>query len=484
MGEHFHLIGVAGTGMGALAGLLVKAGHRVTGSDTAFHPPMGPALERWGVETRPGWDAANLQPAPDRVVVGNVCRADNPEAQAALGAGLPVTSMPQLLGELFLAERPALVVAGTHGKTTTTSLLAHVLQSTGLDPGWLIGGVPVQGESFRVGTGPFVIEGDEYDSAFFEKTPKFWHYHPRAAILTAVEHDHVDIYPDEASYLAAFEGLIERIPAEGLLVAYAGDPRVRALARQARCRVSYYALEGDDCGDVSAIWSGALSRGRAGDEGAPLAMDVYGGGSFCGRIQLPLPGAHNARNVLAALALATEAAGADLASSLRAVPAFPGVRRRQERMAVVHDPAGDIRVYDDFAHHPSAVRETLAALRERHPDGRLVAVFEPRSATASRRTHQAEYPAAFAAADAVVVAPVGRSAIPESERLDVAAIAEALREAGTDAVAPADAGGVVQEALARLAPGDTVVLMSNGTFGDVPATLVLRLTERLFGGAS
>ena len=467
--------------MGSLAGLLAAAGHRVTGSDTAFHPPMGPALERWGIELRPGWDPANLQPPPDRVVVGNVCRSDNPEARAAIEAGLPVTSMPQLLGELFLQERRALVVAGTHGKTTTTSLLVHLLAETGTDPGWLIGGVPSQGESFRVGKGPFVIEGDEYDTAFFEKTPKFWHYHPRAAILTAIEHDHVDIYADEASYVRAFEGLVDRIPADGLLVAYAGDPRVRAVARRARCRVSFYALEGDDTGDASAIWMGALSRGRAGSQGVPLALDVYGGGSFCGRVQLPLAGAHNARNALAALALATEAAGADLASAMRALPSFAGVRRRQEQLAQLHDPAGDIRVYDDFAHHPSAVRETLGALRQRHPGGKLVAFFEPRSATASRRTHQDEYPSAFAAADAVILAPVDRRSIPEAEKLDVQAIANALRDRGKDALAAPSLEAVVREGLARTAPGDTVVCMSNGPFGGVPADLIVQLTRRLFG---
>lgn len=476
---HIHLIGVCGTGMGALAGLLKAAGHRVTGSDTAFHPPMGPALERWGIETMAGWDPANLDPAPDRVVVGNVCRADNPEARAAIDGGLETTSMPQLLGELFLAERPSLVVAGTHGKTTTTAILAHLLMEGGRDPGFLIGGVLPDSESFRVGSGPFVIEGDEYDTAFFEKTPKIWHYHPNAAVLTTIEHDHVDIYPDDASYLAAFEGFVERLPADGLLVAYAGDPKVRQVAAKAPCRVSYYALEGDDTGGQAPIWSGAISRGRLADGSAQLALDVYGGGSFCGRVQLPMAGKHNARNALAALALATEAGGADLAGAMRALPTFTGVRRRQDRLATIHHPAGDVWIYDDFAHHPTAVRETLEALRGRHPTGKLVALFEPRSATASRKTHQAEYPAAFAPADVAILAPVGRENIDEGERLDTAAIAEAIEEAGGRAVAAPTLDAVVDEALASVTHGDTVVLMSNGTFGDIASPLIVALTERL-----
>ncbi|MBO6938509.1 MAG: UDP-N-acetylmuramate:L-alanyl-gamma-D-glutamyl-meso-diaminopimelate ligase [Deltaproteobacteria bacterium] len=479
---HVHLIGVAGTGMGALAGLLKAAGHRVTGSDTAFHPPMGPALERWGIETMPGWDPANLDPAPDRVVVGNVCRKDNPEARAAIDGGLSVTSMPQLLGELFLADRTSLVVSGTHGKTTTTALLAHLLLEGGHDPGLLVGGVLPDSESFRVGSGPFVIEGDEYDTAFFEKTPKIWHYHPNAAVLTTIEHDHIDIYPDEASYLAAFEGFVQQLPKDGLLVAYAGDPQVRAVAAKAPCRVSYYALEGDDTGGVSPIWSGALSRGHAVDGRVPLALDVYGGGSFCGRVQLPLAGAHNARNALAALALATEAGGADLAGAMRALPTFTGVRRRQDRLATLHHAAGDVWVYDDFAHHPSAVRETVAAIRARHTEGRLIALFEPRSATASRRTHQAEYPEAFAAADATILAPVGRASVLEEERLDTEAIAAAIRDAGGDAVAAESLDAVVTEAVARATHGDTVLLMSNGTFGDIAPRLIVALTQKLIGG--
>lgn len=482
---HVHLIGVCGTGMGALAGLLRAAGHRVSGSDKAFYPPMGPALKRWGVETREGYGPDNLEPRPDLVVVGNVCRPDHPEARAAIDAGIPYASFPATLAKEVLGARRPLVVAGTHGKTTTSTLLAFLLDRAGLDPGFLLGGVPRDFDaSFALGHegGPFVVEGDEYDSAFFEKSPKLWQYRTQAGILTSVEHDHIDIYPDEASYLAAFEGFVQQLPKDGLLVAYAGDPQVRAVAAKAPCRVSYYALEGDDTGGVSPIWSGALSRGHAVDGRVPLALDVYGGGSFCGRVQLPLAGAHNARNALAALALATEAGGADLAGAMRALPTFTGVRRRQDRLATLHHAAGDVWVYDDFAHHPSAVRETVAAIRARHTEGRLIALFEPRSATASRRTHQAEYPEAFAAADATILAPVGRASVLEEERLDTEAIAAAIRDAGGDAVAAESLDAVVTEAVARATHGDTVLLMSNGTFGDIAPRLIVALTQKLIGG--
>ncbi|MEM9073255.1 MAG: Mur ligase family protein [Myxococcota bacterium] len=468
---HVHLIGVAGTGMGALAGLLKEQGHRVSGSDTAFHPPMGPALERWGVETMPGWNASNLEPAPDLVVVGNVCRSNNPEARAAIDGGLRTLSLPGALEEMFLPKRPGFVVAGTHGKTTTSSLLALLLRESGKNPGMFVGGIPRNFDvSFRLGgeDAPFVLEGDEYDSAFFEKRPKFWRYNPWAVILTSIEHDHIDIYPDEASYLAAFEGLVERIPEEGILVAWAGDPRVREVAKKARCRVRFYGLEGDDCGDVSPIWSAAL--GKPGLQITPL--DLYGGGTYLGRVNSPLSGAHNARNVLAAIALAAEGAGAEVSDLMNAVGVFAGVRRRQELLAV----AGGVHIYEDFAHHPTAVRETLRGLKARHPEGRLFAAFEPRSATASRNLHQAEYPDAFRAADVAILAPVGR-AIEAEERLDIDAIAQVIRDNGRAAKACATMDAVV-EALQDAKPGDAVVLMSNGHFGAIYDRVILSLTRQ------
>lgn len=457
--------------MGALAGLLAASGHRVSGSDRAFHPPMGPALKRWGIETMPGPDAANLEPRPDLVVVGNVCRSTNPEARHAIDSGMDYVSFPELMEREYLGSRPSYVVAGTHGKTTTTTLLAYLLREAGADPGMLVGGIPRDFDAaFRLGRpdAPFVIEGDEYDCAFFEKKPKFWRYKPFAVVLTSVEHDHVDIYPDEASYLAAFEGLIERIPEDGLLVAFAGDAKVRALAERARCRVRYYALNDDDCGDVSPIWSGAVSRAHAG----ATPIDVFGGGSFLGRVLSPMSGKHNARNLLAAYAMATEGAGVDLATVMRVTPSFGGVRRRQELLAE----AGGVFVYEDFAHHPTAVRETLAGLKERHPSGRLIAAFEPRSATASRNMHQDEYPRSFAASDMAILAPVGRAEIDASEKLDTEAIAEAVRAKGKDALAATSHAEVVEAIVQHAKPGDVVVMMSNGTFGGIYDDVIARLT--------
>src|SRR5215510_9601446 len=245
---HVHLIGVAGTGMGSLAGLLKKAGHRVTGSDSAFYPPMGDALARWGIETLQGFDPQHLVPPPDLVVVGNVCRPSNVEARAAIDGGLPYKSFPAALRQMFLEQRRSFVVAGTHGKTTTSALLAFLLDRTGHAPGFLFGGIAADfPESFRAGRsgGPFVVEGDEYDSAFFEKTPKFWQYAPEIAVIHAIEHDHIDIYPDMASYRAAFQRFVALIPQHGLLVANAADAEVRAVAEGAACRVSFYALDGE-----------------------------------------------------------------------------------------------------------------------------------------------------------------------------------------------------------------------------------------------
>ena len=474
---HVHLIGVCGTGMGALAGLLREAGHRVTGSDLAFDPPIGPALEAWGVETMPGYLAENVASKPDLVVVGNVCRRDNVEARAAIDGGLRYDSFPGTLERLFLKDRPGFVVAGTHGKTTTTSLLAHLLFEAGADPDLLVGGLPGNfPHSFRASAAdaPFVIEGDEYDSAFFEKKPKFWRYNPSRVILTSIEHDHVDIYPDEASYLDAFRGLIERIPEDGLLVAFAGDPHVRELSHEARCPVTYYAVEGDDTGDVTPTWLGAPGPAS----GGLLPLDLYGAGSFLGRVHSPLSGRHNLRNVLAALALASEGAGASLDTSMHAVSSFVGVRRRQELLGEI----GGVRVYDDFAHHPTAVRETLAGLKTRHPEGRLIAAFEPRSATASRRMHQELYPEAFRAADLALLAPVGRKEIAEQERLDVTHIARDIVALGRRAEAPATVDALVDRMVSEARAGDTLVLMSNGTFDGAYAGVIAGLTDRLMAG--
>lgn len=460
--------------MGALAGLLCKAGHRVTGSDTAFYPPIGPALAAWGVETMEGFDPAHLEPRPDLVVIGNVCRKENVEARAAIDGGLPYTSMPGAIETMFLTQRPGFVVAGTHGKTTTSALLAYLLEAVGENPGFLVGGIPKDfGESFRLGTlgAPFVIEGDEYDSAFFEKSPKFWRYKPHAAILTSLEHDHVDIYPTMESYRAAFVEFVKRIPADGLLVAWAGDPEVRAVASTARCTVRYYAIDGDECGDVTPVWSAAPAPAECGLQ----PFDLFVGGSACGRVSSSMPGLHNVRNAVAAIALAAEGTGASVQQLARAFAKFGGVKRRQE----LRGTADGVRVYDDFAHHPTAVRETIAALRAKHPKSRLIAAFEPRSATASRKTHQDDYPGAFLGADHTVLAPVGRKEISAEQKLDVAMIAERIRAHGGSAETPADLDGVVRACVEAARPGDVILAMSNGAFGGIHEKLLAALERRV-----
>jgi UDP-N-acetylmuramate: L-alanyl-gamma-D-glutamyl-meso-diaminopimelate ligase len=472
---HVHLIGVAGTGMGALAGLLKAAGHRVSGSDTAFHPPMGEALARWGIETRTGFDPANLEPRPDLVIVGNVCRKDNVEARAAIDGGLAYDSMPGAIEKLFLHERPGWVVAGTHGKTTTTALLAYLAHRAGLDPGLLVGGIPKDfGESFRVGGAgtPFVIEGDEYDSAFFEKSPKFLRYRPRAVILTSIEHDHVDIYPDEASYLAAYEALLAKIPADGVLVAWAGDPHIRRLVRKAVCRVVFFALSTDDVGDASPVWMAAPIAAQGGAQ----PFDLFVGGSSGGPVLSPLMGEHNVRNALAAIALVSEATDGRIPvqTLTQALRSFSGVKRRQDLLAE----AGGVFVYDDFAHHPTAVRETLAGVRSRHPDVKVFAVFEPRSATACRKIHEKEYEEAFHHADVVLLAPLGRSNIPEHERLSVDAIAATIRARGGDATAAPDHDAILRVITERARRGDAVLLMSNGDMGGLHDRVIAALSMR------
>jgi UDP-N-acetylmuramate: L-alanyl-gamma-D-glutamyl-meso-diaminopimelate ligase len=454
--------------MSALAALLVEAGHRVSGSDTAFDPPVGPYLEELGIQCLDGWQSSNLDVNPDLVIVGNVCRRDNPEAQEAMTRGVQTMSMASALAEHVLSHRKPLVVAGTHGKTTTSTLLAYLLRQVGTDAGFFIGGIPLNFErSSRLGAegAPFVIEGDEYDSAFFEKEPKFWSYRPTAAILTSIEYDHVDIFPDAGAYADAFRKFVELLPGDGWLFAWAGDPLVREVASAAPCTVRFYALDGDDCGDIEPMWLGMRAPGGA--------MDLFGGGSLCGRANLPLFGRHNARNAVAALAMASEAAGAPLDRLIAALPDFRGTKRRQELVGITND----VHVYDDFAHHPTAVKETLAGFRER-VGGRLIAVFEPRSATASRRLHQDTYPDAFSSADMCILAPVGRNEIAADERLDTNAIAEAITNHGGQAQACASVEEAVDAAAAAAKPGDTIVVMSNGRFEDAPDRILLALMKR------
>jgi UDP-N-acetylmuramate: L-alanyl-gamma-D-glutamyl-meso-diaminopimelate ligase len=483
-----HLVGVAGVGMGALAGLLRSMGHEVAGSDVAFDPPIGPLLERWGVACMRGYDPAHLEPEPDLVIIGNVCRRDNPLARAAIDRGLAYRDMAHALAELALEGTSPLVVAGTHGKTTTSSMCAFLLADGGREPGFLVGGVP---KNFDAGfkapaakrrlprsgenagalrAPPFVVEGDEYDTAFFEKTPKFWHYRPDVAIVTSIEHDHVDIYPDERSYLDAFRGFVGRVPPSGLVVAAANDRRVVDVVREAaRAPVAWFALEGDETGDVAPEWVAA----PAAESPEAQSFDLYVGGVSAKRFALRPPGRHNVRNAVAALAAAAQGYGLGLNDLRASLARFAGVRRRQDLLGA----PGGVYVYDDFAHHPSAVRETLSALRARHPGARLLAAFEPRSATACRALHQQAYAEAFDGAARVVLAPLGRAALA-GDALDLGRLADDLEARGVDALAARSLDEVVDDVVAWARPGDVVAFLSNGAFGGVPARALEALAAR------
>jgi UDP-N-acetylmuramate: L-alanyl-gamma-D-glutamyl-meso-diaminopimelate ligase len=482
---HVHLIGVSGTGMGALATLFREAGDDVSGSDVAFDPPVGPTLQGLGIRCMTGYDPAHLDPAPDLVVVGNAIRRTNPEAEAAERLGLARTSMSAALRTRFLARRRPLVVAGTHGKTTTSAMCAWLLSRAGFDPGWFIGGVP-RGlpASARIGStvirpdrgrAPFVVEGDEYDSVYWHKQPKFLDYVGVGAddvvVVTSVEHDHVDIYPDLASYEGTFRALLRAVPARGLVVADARDATLRAIAlAEARTHVSWYALDHDDTGDVTPTWLGAPA-GPMSD--GSQTFDLFAGGVSCGRFVLRVPGRHNVRNAIAAIASCAEGFDARVDEARSHLAAFEGVRRRQELLA---EPRG-VRVYDDFAHHPTAVAETLRALRALHPDGSLWAVFEPRSATACRAVHQQGYARAFDAADRVLLAPLGRGNVPEGDRLDLERLA---REVGPGAGTAPNVEAIVAAIAGGARQGDTVAILSNGAFGGIHGRLIaaLQASER------
>lgn len=459
-----HLIGIGGTGMGAMAGLLSQAGHEVRGSDGPLYPPMSTLLEKLKIVRYEGFSETNLDWGPEIVVVGNICRRDHVEAAAAARRGLRSVSFPELLGELFLDERRVVVVAGTHGKTTTTSMMAHLLTQAGRDPGFLVGGIPRDLDgSFAVGRPPFfVVEGDEYDCAYFDKRPKFVHYRPHVVILTGVEFDHADIYPTMADVERAFALLIERIPPEGRLLCYAGSETAVRLARAARCPVETYGLEGGP-----ADWLGTPSHAGPGQQ----RLLVRHGPLELGAVELSLSGHHNLENALGVCA-AAHALGLPFEAAANALGRFRGVRRRQE---VVGQSRG-ITLVDDFAHHPTAIRETLRGLRGLHGPGRLWAVFEPRSATAKRNVFQTDLVTALAEADGALIAPLhAPEKVPAGERLDPDRVAADLRALGREAACLAPVEVMVEYLAPRLTEGDTVVVMSSGGFDGLPGKLLARL---------
>jgi UDP-N-acetylmuramate: L-alanyl-gamma-D-glutamyl-meso-diaminopimelate ligase len=465
-----HFIGIGGTGMGSLAGLLKAAGHDVRGSDENLYPPMSDQLRDLGIPVMIGFGAKNLDWGPERVVVGNVCSKDHPEVVAANERKLPLTSFPAILEELFLTERHALVVAGTHGKTTTSSLLAATLVDAGLDPSFLIGGVPQNfGHGFRLGQGrEFVVEGDEYDSAFFDKGSKFLHYRPRTAIVTSVELDHVDIFASLDAVRATFEKFVALVPPDGLVLAAASSAEALRVAKQSRARVETYAAGARAIAGVTPMWQALVTEEHPSGR---TTFDVMRAGERFGTFRIALAGEYNIENALAVIA-----AGASLGLSpetlARALSRFRGVKRRQEVRGV----AAGVTVIDDYGHHPTAIRETLAALRKRHGRGKLVAIYEPRSATSRRKTFQAEFVDAFGAADEVVIAKLfAPEKIPPAERFDPERLAADLRGNGTSARMIPEVPAIVENVVERVQPGDCVVVFSSGGFDGIHDKLLQRL---------
>jgi UDP-N-acetylmuramate: L-alanyl-gamma-D-glutamyl-meso-diaminopimelate ligase len=462
-----HLIGIAGTGMGSLAGLLRAAGHEVRGSDEQVYPPMSTQLAELGIPIMSGFSPDNLAWEPDRVVVGNICRRDHIEVLAAQERGIPLVSFPALLSELFLADRNSIVVAGTHGKTTTSSLMSFVLTEAGRDPSFLIGGVPINfWRSWRLGHGDdFVVEGDEYDTAFFDKKSKFLHYRPKLVILTSVEFDHADIFADEAAVKQAFREFVALIPPEGNLVVCTASPGAVDVAKSARCKVTSYGRPGTD-----AQWTFEVTGRKLGGRSIlRLACD----GKAMITLDTGMAGIFNMEN-LAGVIAASHCLGIEMPQVVRASRRFLGVKRRQEICGV----ACGVTVVDDFAHHPTAIRETLGALKGRHGPGKLIAAFEPRSATSRRAIFQEDFVQALAIADEVVLAPLFHpEKVPEGERLDVEKLAADLRGQEIPARVIATATATAEHLSRRASPGDTVVIMSSGDYGGLHDLLLARLGD-------
>ena len=463
--RHIHLIGICGTGMAALAGMLQARGYTVSGSDENVYPPMSDFLAGLAIPVQAGYAAANLAGRPDLVIVGNVVSATNPEAVELARHGLFYLSMPQALGHFFLADKTSLVVAGTHGKTTTASLLATTLHRMGATPGFMIGGlVEAFGSNFHVSDGPyFVVEGDEYDTAFFNKVSKFQHYRPNSAILTSIEFDHADIFADLAAIKRSFAEFIGRIPVRGALVAHLDDPVVAELAREARCPVIGYGL----ADGYEWRYDDFEPRGLASE------FSVFRRGQLQGRCRLPMPGRHNALNALAVIALLTRL-GFPFASIAAGLGSFEGVKRRQQVRGV----AGGVTVVDDFAHHPTAVRETLQALRLAWPDSRLVVVFEPRTNSSRRAVFQDDYAGVFGDADRTLIREhVPLDTVPAEEQFSSRRLAEDLRARGLDAKSYADTDAILDALASSCRSGDVVAILSNGGFDNIHERLLARLGQ-------
>lgn len=449
--------------MASLAGILKDLGYKVTGSDQNVYPPMSTQLEALKIPIMQGFKKQNLTPRPDLVIVGNVVSKNNPEAEALLPSDIPYTSLPKALGEFAIGTRDSFVIAGTHGKTTTTSIMAWVSDAMNLEAGFLIGGIPLNyGQSFRAPKGnAFVIEGDEYDTAFFDKVPKFTHYRPKHVILTSVEFDHADIYKDLDDVKKAFRTLMELIPEDGTLVYHAQDKNIGELLQycKAKNKVSYGDTKGDYHMTDRQMIVGRNQFGvvKNGEATADLALKIFG--------------EHNSLNALSVFALA-DTLKWPRQKVLQALADFKGVKRRQELLGDVNG----ITVIEDFAHHPTAVDLTLKSMRERFPGRRLLAVFEPRSATSRRSVFQEDYYKAFMSADVIFVAqPFDQSKIQEDDRFSTDRLVASLKTSGKIAETAADVPGLLSRMTSLAKPKDVILIMSNGGFDGIYQKLFAEL---------
>src|SRR6202140_1828357 len=465
--KHIHLIGICGTAMASLAGMLKQRGFHVTGSAAAAYPPMSEFLRELDIPVAQPFAAKNLEPRPDLVVIGNAMSCGNVELEEVLDRHIQFCSLPQLLHDEFLRGREVLVVAGTHGKTTTTSMLAWIFHSTGLDPSFLIGGIAENfGSSFHLGEGKhFILEGDEYDTAFFDKGPKFLHYFPDSLILTSVEFDHADIYKDLDAVETAFKRLVNLVPRRGRIIAFdSGDASSESLNRcvqKAFCPVERYGASN------RASWK--IANLKLGEE--RTSWSVLRDGKPWADFEFPLGGEYNVWNATAAAALA---ANYEISKDViaKALETFRSVKRRLEVKAQVNG----ITIIDDFAHHPTAIEQTIRALRARYPKSRLWVVLEPRSNTMRRNVLQDALAHSLALADEVVIAAIFKSdAIPEAERLNLNLVIDEIQKRGKQARIFADADAIVNAIASELRERDVVAILSNGGFGGIYEKLPQRL---------
>ncbi|MBU0483976.1 MAG: UDP-N-acetylmuramate:L-alanyl-gamma-D-glutamyl-meso-diaminopimelate ligase [Proteobacteria bacterium] len=460
-------MGVCGTGVGALAGMLKQAGYLVTGSDQHVYPPMSDFLAECGIQVLSPYSSSNLEPQPDLVVVGNVITRKNPEARALADLAIPYLSMPQALSCCFIGDKTSLVVTGTHGKTTTSSLLASVLHYVGLTPGFMIGGlVKAFGRNFNVAGGVyFVVEGDEYDTAFFDKGPKFLHYRPQVAIITGIEFDHADIYEDLEAVKVSFRRLVEIMPADGVIVAYLDDPVVREVLRGAACRVLSYGERPEFDWSLSGL---KISAGCT-------DFKVSRSGQIYGEFKNTLPGRHNALNSLAVIAV-LDYLGLERQAIASGIESFAGVRRRQE----VRGEVGGVTVIDDFAHHPTAVRETLAALRGAYDGRRLITVFEPRTNSSRRRVFQEAYVSCFDDTSLVLIKePEPLINVVPDERFSARQLVNDLEKREIDAHYFSNTDEIIAYLSKNKRAGDVVVILSNGGFDNIHQRLLDKFQEDL-----